>query len=79
MNESLRTLVPAQVAPELPEYLVRAYSWAYLQPANIPLLDRPIVYNTILWGNYARLARTACAEFAPGARVLQAASAYGDL
>ena len=79
MNESLQAIASTQAAPELPDYLVRTYAWAYLRPANIAILDRPIVYNSILWGNYARLAGAACDEFAQGERVLQAASAYGDL
>lgn len=70
--------LPERVAP-LPDYLVETYSWAYLRPRNLRLLDRPAIVNSILWGNYRRLVRAACDEFAPGDRVLQAASVYGDL
>lgn len=63
----------------LPDYLVRTYSWAYLRPHSLRLLDRHLVVNGILWGNYHALVRAACAEFARGDRVLQAASAYGNL
>jgi ubiquinone/menaquinone biosynthesis C-methylase UbiE len=66
-------------AAPLPDYLVETYSWAYLRPRNLRLLDRPAIVNSILWGNYRRLVRAACDEFAPGDRVLQAASVYGDL
>lgn len=63
---------------EVPEYLARTYAWAYLDPVNVRLLDRDCVANTILWGNYQRLTRAACAEFRPGEHVLQAASVYGS-
>lgn len=63
----------------LPDYLVDTYTWAYLCPANIMLLDNTFVVNAILWGNFRRLVRLACAEFADGQRILQAASVYGNL
>lgn len=69
--------VPSEVA--LPDYLVKTYAWAYLRPRSLKLLDRKLVVNGILWGNYRRLVRAACSEFRSGERVLQAASVYGDL
>jgi 2-polyprenyl-3-methyl-5-hydroxy-6-metoxy-1,4-benzoquinol methylase len=63
----------------LPDYLVKTYRWAYLTPASLLLLDNPVVLTAILWGNLPRLVRTACDEFRPGQRVLQAACAYGNL
>lgn len=64
---------------ELPDYLVDTYSWAYLRPRSLRLLDRHLVVNSILWGNYRGLVRAACNEFAARDRVLQAASVYGNL
>jgi SAM-dependent methyltransferase len=63
----------------LPDYLVNTYTWAYLRPASVVLLDNPFVVSAILWGNFRRLLRAACSEFQPGQRVLQAASVYGSL
>jgi SAM-dependent methyltransferase len=63
----------------LPEYLVKTYGWAYLTPASVVLLDNRIALTVILWGNLPRLVRAACEEFAAGQRVLQAASAYGNI
>lgn len=65
--------------PDLPDYLVKTYRWAYLTPASLVLLDNPVVLTFILWGNLPRLVRSACVEFEAGQRVLQAASAYGNL
>jgi SAM-dependent methyltransferase len=65
--------------PPLPAYLVDTYSWAYLRPRSLRLLDRHLVVNGILWGNYHALVRAACREFAKGDHVLQAASVYGNL
>jgi SAM-dependent methyltransferase len=64
---------------DLPDYLVKTYSWAYLNPASLLLLDNPVVLTAILWGNLPRLVRAACDEFAPGQRILQSASVYGNL
>lgn len=64
--------------PELPEYLLKAYAWAYVWPVGVALLDHQFVVSTILWGNSGRLTRTALAEFTPGQRVLQAACVYGS-
>ena len=68
----------ADAAVALPDYLKQTYTWAYLEPRAVPLLDREIVVNAILWGNYRRLVRAACREFRPGERVLQAAGVYGS-
>ena len=69
----------ADAESPLPWYLVDTYTWAYLTPASLLLLDNPVVLTAILWGNLPRLVRATCDEFAPGQRVLQAASAYGNL
>ena len=63
----------------LPGYLVRTYTWAYLDPRILPWLDRPSVVSAILWGQANRLVRVAVAQFEPGSRVLQAACVYGSL
>jgi SAM-dependent methyltransferase len=65
-------------APPIPDYLTRIYSWAYLWPRTVALLDRPLVVSTILWGNYRRLLRATLDELRPGQRVLQPACVYGD-
>lgn len=75
--------VPVRTArrapPELPDYLVDVYTWAYVAPSNVELLDREAVVATILWGQQNRLMRAARAELAPGDRVLQPAAVYGNL
>ena len=62
----------------LPDYLVKTYTWAYLTPASIALLDNSLVVSSILWGNFRRLVRAACGEFRSGQSVLQAAAVYGS-
>jgi SAM-dependent methyltransferase len=71
--------VESDTAVTLPDYLVDTYSWAYLHPRSLRLLDRHLVVNGILWGNYHGLVRAACGEFARGDHILQAASVYGNL
>lgn len=64
--------------PAVPDYLQDTYSWAYLNPSALGLLDRPLVVSVILWGNYRRLQRVTFEELRPGQRVLQPACVYGD-
>lgn len=63
---------------QIPDYLRDTYTWAYLRPSSVRLLDRFLVVNAILWGNYPRLLRAALAELRPGQRVYQPACVYGD-
>lgn len=62
----------------VPDYLRDTYTWAYLRPGSVRLLDRSLVVNAILWGNYPLLLRAALAELRPGQRVYQPACVYGD-
>ncbi len=74
-----RSLSPMrQMVPDVPAYLEDVYSWAYLSPRNLALLDRPWIVSSILWGNYGKLLRATLAEVRPGQRVLQPACVYGD-
>lgn len=62
---------------ELPEYLRKTYTWAYVNPRNVNLLDHGIVVQTILWGNGNRLMDWAFKEFSAGQELMQPASVYG--
>lgn len=65
----------------IPDYLEEHYHWAYLDPFNARLLDRRLVTEVILWGNYRRLCNRVLDELPQGGTsdVLQVACAYGDL
>lgn len=63
----------------VPDYLRGTYTWAYLRPLSVRLLDRQAVVSAILWGNDRRLERALLAELRPAQRVLQPACVYGDL
>jgi SAM-dependent methyltransferase len=63
----------------VPDYLRDVYSWAYLNPTSVRLLDRQWVVNAILWGQARLLQRTLFEELEPGSRVLQMACVYGDV
>jgi len=79
INRAGRPLLPMRgIVPGVPAYLEDVYSWAYLNPRNLALLDRPWVVSAILWGNYGKLLRATLAEVRPGDRVLQPACVYGD-
>jgi ubiquinone/menaquinone biosynthesis C-methylase UbiE len=62
----------------VPAYLSEVYTWAYLAPTNVELLDRSIVVDVLLFGNARRLMRAALKEIKPGQKVLMAAHVYGD-
>jgi SAM-dependent methyltransferase len=69
---------PSTRVPRIPDYLEKTYAWAYLNPRNVRLLDRPLVVSTILWGNFGRLLRALLTELKPGQTVLQPACVYGN-
>lgn len=62
----------------VPSYLRDVYTWAYLNPKNVALLDHPAVVDLLLFGNARRLMRTVLAEIEPGSKALMAAHVYGD-
>lgn len=70
---------PRAALPKLPDYLVDVYTWAYVAPRMVELLDRELVVATILWCQQNKLMRAARDELAPGSRVLQPAAVYGKL
>lgn len=62
----------------VPAYLNETYAWAYIWPAAVRLLDRPLIVSAILWGTYRRLLHAVLSELRPGQRVYQPACVYGD-
>ena len=71
--------IPLRAAgPAIPRYLRETYTWAYLNPRNVKMLDRELVVATILWWQHRKLQRMALAEIDPGSKVLQTACVYGD-
>jgi SAM-dependent methyltransferase len=69
----------AAAAPALPDYLVDVYTWAYVAPKMVDILDREIIVAVILWCQQNKLMRAAREEIAVGSRVLQPAAVYGKL
>ena len=67
--------------PELPDYLVRHYAWAYLWPAAVWFFDHQPIINAILFGNYRRIMDTTLRLLRPheAGRTLQIAGVYGEL
>ena len=65
-------------APAIPRYLRETYTWAYLDPRGVRVLDHEWIVKTILWHQHRKLEQTTFAEIDPGSRVLQTACVYGD-
>ena len=72
-----QTVPLRDAGPAIPRYLRDTYTWAYLNPRNVKLLDRELVVETILWCQHRNLQRMTLAEIDPGSRVLQTACVYG--
>lgn len=64
---------------DVPQYMEEVYHWAYLNPRNVALLDRNLVFNGLLFGNGQRLIRAYLREIQAGMRVWQVAHVYGDV
>ena len=73
--------IPPRQAPSVPDYLDKAYWWAYVHPNAVRMFERDWLVNLILFGNYGRLRDAAVAELGDviRGRTLQVACVYGDL
>lgn len=78
-DEEVLASPPVAESPELPRYMREVYDWAYVNPHLVPLLDRQLVVQVILWGNANRLVQCAVDEFEPGDDILEPANVYGYL
>lgn len=70
---------PSPETVNIPKYLRDVYTWAYIDPVNVRLLDHNWVVNTVLWGNKNKLQRVLFDELEPGHHALLACCVYGDL
>lgn len=64
----------------VPDYLLKHYWWAYVDPRAVTVFERPWLINLILLRNYARLSQAVidAVEVGQGGSVLQVACAYGE-
>jgi ubiquinone/menaquinone biosynthesis C-methylase UbiE len=64
----------------IPEYLRRAYWWAYIHPSGVRFFERQWLVNSILWGNFKSLRDAALNEIGEIVEgpILQVACVYGD-
>ncbi len=70
--------IPATDGLGVPSYMEEVYDWAYINPRNVELLDRPWIVDVLLFGNARRLMSAALNEITPAHKVLMAAHVYGD-
>ena len=69
--------VPADY--KIPDYMEKIYTWCYVKPKNVKMLDRQLVVQAILFGYFQPLANMVCSELKPGQKLLQCGSTYGKL
>ncbi|CBK21438.2 uncharacterized protein [Blastocystis hominis] len=63
----------------VPDYMEKIYTWCYVKPKNVKMLDRQLVVQAILFGYFQPLANMVCEELKPGQKLLQCGSTYGKL
>jgi ubiquinone/menaquinone biosynthesis C-methylase UbiE len=63
----------------VPEYMIKVYDWAYVDPNWVRVLDHNWVVCVLLFLNDQRLMRAYLDEVKEGMRVWQVAHVYGDL
>ena len=63
----------------IPDYMEKIYTWCYVKPKNVKMLDRQLVVQTILFGYFQPLANMVCSQLKPGQKLLQCGSTYGKL
>ena len=73
------TLATGDETVKIPDYLRDVYSWAYINPLGVRILDHDWIVNTVLWGYAHRLQQALFDEIKPGQRVLQSCCVYGSL
>lgn len=66
------------LSPSIPDYMIQTYSWAYINPLCVALLDHTFVVSLILWGNHKKLMGQALGEIGAGQSVFQASHVYGS-
>lgn len=65
--------------PDVPDYMMEVYDWAYVNPSWVRWLDHNIVVKTLLFCNDQRMMRAYLNYIKPGMKVWQVAHVYGDL
>ena len=63
----------------VPDYMEKIYTWCYVKPKNVKMLDRQLVVQAILFGYFQPVAKMVCTELKPGMKLLQCGSTYGKL
>jgi ubiquinone/menaquinone biosynthesis C-methylase UbiE len=63
----------------VPDYMKEIYTWAYVNPTNVRLLDHQYVVDTLLFFNARVLERSVLDHIQPGQHVLQVGHTHGDL
>lgn len=63
----------------VPGYMTDIYTWAYVNPTNVKLLDNQYVVDALLFFNARALEREVLSRLQPGCKALQVGHTHGDL
>lgn len=64
---------------DVPGYMTDIYTWAYVNPTNVKLLDNQYVVDTLLFFNARALEREVLSRLEPGCKAIQVGHTHGRL
>jgi ubiquinone/menaquinone biosynthesis C-methylase UbiE len=69
----------ARFTKDVPGYMTDIYTWAYVNPTNVRLLDNQLVVDGLLFFNARALERAVLAHLTPGCKAIQVGHTHGRL
>jgi ubiquinone/menaquinone biosynthesis C-methylase UbiE len=69
----------AKFTKDVPDYMTDIYTWAYVNPTNVKLLDSQLVVDVLLFFNARALERAVLAHLDPGCKAIQVGHTHGGL
>ena len=69
----------ARFTKDVPSYMTETYTWAYVNPTNVRLLDNQYVVDTLLFFNARILEREVISRLEPGCKAVQVGHTHGHL
>ena len=64
---------------DVPSYMTDIYTWAYVNPTNVRLLDNQYIVDTLLFFNARVLEREVISRLEPGCKAIQVGHTHGHL
>lgn len=72
-------VLDARFTKDVPSYMTDIYTWAYVNPTNVRLLDNQYIVDTLLFFNARVLEREVISRLEPGCKAIQVGHTHGHL